>query len=259
MSSSDIRNVKLGVCHVIWNGVDLGYTKGGVEVTVKTETHKVLIDQFGKTPINEYVMGRECTVKAPLAETTTDNMLQVMPGAFKVIDSADPNKIRVEVPSGVGANLLDCAYPLILRPVGKAAGDRNDDFVLHRTATPGSLSFSFKLEDERVFSTEFSGYPDSTGSVFSVGDLWADAGVVTVDSTTDLVTETAHGFVAGNLVTFGAVGSASVLPGGLIEGKVYYVIDAGLTANAFKVSETPGGTALDFSTVGTGTTAVRKL
>lgn len=259
MASSDIKNVKLGVCQVIWNGIDLGYTKGGVDVTVKTDTHKVLIDQFGKTPINEYVMGRECTVKAPLAETTTDNMLQVMPGAFKVIDGSDPNKIRVEVPSGVGVNLLDYAYPLILRPVGKAKGDRNDDFVLHRTATPGSLSFSFKLEDERVFSTEFSGYPDTTGSVFSVGDFWANAATVTVDSTTDLVTEDAHGFAAGNQVTFGAVGSASTLPGGLIEGKVYFVIATGLTANAFKVSTTLGGTALDFTSAGTGTIAIRKL
>lgn len=256
---SDIKNVKLGVCKVIWNGVDLGYTKGGVEVTVKTETHKVLIDQFGKTPINEYIMGRECTVKAPLAETTTDNMLVVMPGAFKVVDANDPSKIRVEVPSGVGANLLDYAYPLILRPVGKGNGDRSDDFVLHCTATPGSLSFSFKLEDERVFSTEFSGYPDTAGSVFSVGDFWADSKVVTVDSTTDLVTETAHGFAANDRVTFGAIGSASVIPGGMVEGKVYYVLATGLTTNAFNVSATPGGTIVDFTSNGTGTTAVRKL
>ena len=256
---SDIKNVKLGVCRVIWNGVDLGYTKGGVDVTVKTETHKVLIDQFGKTPINEYVMGRECTVKAPLAETTTDNMLVVMPGAFKVVDSTDPTKVRVEVPSGVGANLLDFAYPLILRPMGKADGDRSDDFVLHRTATPGSLSFSFKLEDERVFSTEFSGYPDTAGSVFSVGDFWANSTVITVDSTTDLVTDTDHGFVAGDRVTFGAVGSSSVIPGGMVEGKVYYVIATGLTANSFNVSATAGGTVVDFTSNGTGTTAVRKL
>ncbi len=63
--ASDIKNVKLGVCTVKFNNVDLGYTKGGVEVTVKTDTYKVNIDQFGKTPINEYIMGRDVPGKSP--------------------------------------------------------------------------------------------------------------------------------------------------------------------------------------------------
>lgn len=79
--ASNTKNVKLGVCKVIYGGVDLGYTKGGVEVTVKTDTHKVNIDQFGKTPINEYLMGRDISVKVPLAETTLENLVATMPGA----------------------------------------------------------------------------------------------------------------------------------------------------------------------------------
>lgn len=78
---SETRNVKLGVCTVTYDGVDLGYTKGGVEVEVKSETKKVMVDQFGNTPINEYVLGRTCTVKAPLAETTLENLARIMPGA----------------------------------------------------------------------------------------------------------------------------------------------------------------------------------
>ncbi|MFM0095677.1 hypothetical protein PQQ87_08690 [Paraburkholderia nemoris] len=78
---SDTKNVRLGVCTVTYNGVDLGYTQGGVEVTVKTDTHQVNVDQFGKTPINEYIMGRSVEVKVPLAETTIDNLVQIMPGA----------------------------------------------------------------------------------------------------------------------------------------------------------------------------------
>jgi hypothetical protein len=73
--------VKLGVCQVIFDGVDLGYTQGGVEVTVKTDTHKVNVDQFGKTTINEYILGREVMAKVPLAETTLENLVAIMPGA----------------------------------------------------------------------------------------------------------------------------------------------------------------------------------
>ena len=78
---SSTRNVKLGVCRVYFDGDDLGVTQGGVEVAVTTETHKVEVDQFGKTPINEYVMGRALTVKVPMAETTLENLVKIMPGA----------------------------------------------------------------------------------------------------------------------------------------------------------------------------------
>lgn len=81
MPNNDTRNVKLGVCRVIFDGVDLGLTKGGVEVEVATETYKVEVDQFGKSVINELIMGRTVSAKVPLAETTLDNMVAVMPGA----------------------------------------------------------------------------------------------------------------------------------------------------------------------------------
>jgi hypothetical protein len=78
---SSTKNVKLGVCQVFFDGVDLGYTQGGVEVTVSTETHKVNVDQFGKTTINEYILGRDVMAKVPMAETTLENMVAIMPGA----------------------------------------------------------------------------------------------------------------------------------------------------------------------------------
>jgi hypothetical protein len=81
---SDTKNVKLGVCKLLYGGVDLGLTKGGVEVSVTTETHKVEVDQYGKTPINEFIMGRAVVVKAPLAETTLENAVRVLPGATLV-------------------------------------------------------------------------------------------------------------------------------------------------------------------------------
>lgn len=83
--ASNTKNVKLGVCQVLFDGVDLGYTQGGVEVTVKTDTHKVNVDQFGKTTINEYIMGREVMAKVPLAETTLENLVAIMPGASLVV------------------------------------------------------------------------------------------------------------------------------------------------------------------------------
>lgn len=86
--ASDSKNVKLGVCTVNYDGQDLGYTQGGVEVMVTTDTHEVEVDQFGKTIVNEIIMKRTVKVKVPLAETTLDNLIKIMPGASLVSDGA---------------------------------------------------------------------------------------------------------------------------------------------------------------------------
>lgn len=276
---SDTKNVKLGVCKVFYDNVDLGYTQGGVDVTVKTETHKVNVDQFGKTTINEVILSRDVTAKTPLAETTLENLVKIMPGAvltevggapatgtitiatqptdgdtvtvngvaitFKT-GSATGNQVvigastgatatalaaflnaasqaalsvatytanasavtvtydvkgtagnafslasgqasvtvsgakltggtastskKVEVPTGIGTNLLEQAKELRLHPKALADTDKSEDFVIPLAATPGALNFSYQLEKERIFEVEFNGYPDpNTEKLFYVG------------------------------------------------------------------------------------------
>ena len=288
--ASSTKNVKLGVCQVFFDGVDLGYTQGGVEVSVTTETHKVNVDQFGKTTINEYIMGREVKAKAPLAETTLENMVAVMPGASLTImggvaatgtitvttqpvandtilvngatvtfktaltgsgnevligaaaastasnlaaalsastdpliaaasysvagavvtvkfgnelaygstgkkgvegnaftlvtgtattkvtmsgatltGGTDPTDASVSVPTGIGVNLLDLAKELRIHPQGKPLSDKSEDFVIPLAATSGALTFAYKLDAERIYNVEFTGYPDNNSKLFTIG------------------------------------------------------------------------------------------
>lgn len=76
--ANDPRNIRLGPCRVRWAGVDLGLTKGGVEVEVTTSTKEVTVDQYGETPVNEYITGRKLMVKAPFAETDVDSLHSMM-------------------------------------------------------------------------------------------------------------------------------------------------------------------------------------
>lgn len=169
MAGSDVKNVKLGVCRVLFDGQDLGYTKGGVDVSVTTETHEVQVDQYGQTPINEYIMGRMVSVKVPLAETTLENLVKIMPGAVLVTDSVT-KVARVDVPTSIGKSLLDYAKELVLHPIEKPDSDKSEDFIVHRAATAGAMEYAFKLEDERLFNCEFKGYPNEDGLLYSVGD-----------------------------------------------------------------------------------------
>lgn len=75
------ENIRMGTCRAILGGVDLGFTMGGVEVTVATTTHETKVDQLGDAVAAEVIMGRTITVKAPLVETSVANMTSVMPGA----------------------------------------------------------------------------------------------------------------------------------------------------------------------------------
>jgi hypothetical protein len=80
--------------------------------------------------------------------------------------------------------------------------------------------------------------------------LAARTATVTFDTATDLVTWTSHGLAAGAAFVPTTTGA---LPTGLTPSTAYYVIASGMTANAFKVSATPGGAAVDFSGSQSGT------
>lgn len=73
---------------------------------------------------------------------------------------------------------------------------------------------------------------------------------------TDTFAATAHGLVLNDAVQFS---STLTLSAPLKVGVDYYVISGGLTANAFKVSTSLGGTAVDLTTDGSGTQSVVKI
>lgn len=173
--ASNTKNVKLGVCRVYFGETeeDLGLTKGGVDVSVSTETHEVTVDQYGDTPINEYITSRHAEVTVPMAETTLENAVKIMPGARLLTDAEDPNKRYVEVPTGTGMSLMNYAQRLRLHPIANADDDREDDFILYRAATPGEINYSYKLDEERIFSCTFKGYPDDQSRLFAMGDITA--------------------------------------------------------------------------------------
>lgn len=73
---------------------------------------------------------------------------------------------------------------------------------------------------------------------------------VTIDTSTDVFSCSNHTLEVNDQVTFSA--NEGTLPTGLAVGTTYYVISGGLTANAFKVSETQGGSSINMSGAATG-------
>lgn len=195
---SDTRNVKLGVCTVTFDGVDLGYTKGGVEVEVATETHKVMVDQFGNSEINELITGRTCKAKIPLAETTLANLARIMPGS--TLYSTGGAKSSGTVTFSVAA----------------AA---NDD-----TVTVNGVVFTFKTtpdptkHEEMALGATFSASAtnlknainDSINPLVSRVTATVNAGVVTITADDD--------GTAGDLITLAKTGTNIAVSGATLTG-----------------------------------------
>ncbi len=71
-----------------------------------------------------------------------------------------------------------------------------------------------------------------------------------VNTGTNVITISSHGFANGETVFFSNPSPTS-LPGGIFQGRTYYIISA--TNNTFKVSETSGGSQVDITSGGSGT------
>ena len=89
----------------------------------------------------------------------------------------------------------------------------------------------------------FGDSPPNFGLTWA-GTEWAEE-AVTADSATDKITLAAHLLTDGDRVLI----TATSLPGGLVEGTWYYVINS--TANDFKLATTANGSAIDITSNGT--------
>lgn len=125
-----------------------------------------------------------------------------------------------------------------------------------RTESGGQVNLSGGgTTDFGVYGLMADGYskkPLFTGSarIAAYGAARAEK-TVTFNVTTDVFSCVAHGLVAGDQVVFSATQGS--LPTGLTGNTVYFVIASGLTADAFKVSASVGGSSIDMSGSATGT------
>jgi hypothetical protein len=174
--TSDVTNVKLGACTVMYGTDDLGLTKGGVNVQITTQTKEITTDQFGVAAVNEYIQGRMVTVKVPMAESDLAKLALALPGSVLVTDATDMTKKKLTVSNNQGVSLRDLAKKLVLHPKALAAGLKNEDTVIPLAAPSGQIDYAYTFDNERVYTVTFKGYPDNvTGALFILGDEAAAA------------------------------------------------------------------------------------
>lgn len=155
---ADITNVQVGVCEVTLNGVDLGHTKGGVEVTYEPTYKEVTVDKFGETVVEMYLIGEKLTAKVPLAEFTLVNLGYAMPQR----SFAGAANARLTLGASAGQAAKVDSFQLLLHPV--ANGTRRHDIVFHKAYAANSITLAHKIDEEKIIEIEFVALLDETKS-----------------------------------------------------------------------------------------------
>lgn len=155
---ADITNVQVGVCTVTFNGVDLGHTKGGVEVSYEPVHKDVSVDAYGETTVEKYLTGEKLTAKVPLAEFTIANLRNAIPQA--TFAGAANSRITIGAKAGKAAK-VDSAQ-LVLHPQNE--GTKRHDIVFHKAYVASQIVLPHNWEDEKVIEVTFEALLDETKS-----------------------------------------------------------------------------------------------
>lgn len=155
---ADITNVQVGACDVTFNSVNLGHTKGGVEVSYEPEYHEVAVDLYGNTPVDKYLTGERFTAKVPLAEYTLPNLGVVIPqGGY-----AGAGNARRTIGAKAGKKGTSVTAQLVLHPSNE--GTRRHDIVFHKAFVDSVVTLPHKIDEEKVMEVTFIALLDETKS-----------------------------------------------------------------------------------------------
>jgi hypothetical protein len=149
---------EVGPCQVKFNGVDLGYTKGGVTFAHKEETVKTTYDQTGKNVQNIYGIGGSATVKLALANPTLAQLQPLVPGA-----TIDADGMIVKTSVGVNKRVT-MAKELILTIMDGdlPSTDPEATLVLFKAVPTYEGELKFDDSTQRAHAISFEALPDDT-------------------------------------------------------------------------------------------------
>lgn len=144
-------NVKIGVCNVNYNGVDLGYTSGGVSVSYSADTNEVEVDQEAY-PIKEIITKQTFEVTVPMAEYNLEIFKDLLPGATFTAASEGTSTATLALSGGVVNITSETDTPLIVTPI--EGGPEEVITIINATVSP-TLEFSFEKDNARVYEITF--------------------------------------------------------------------------------------------------------
>lgn len=147
--ASDISKVEIvGPCKITFNGVDMGHTLDGVELTAERDFKRVITDKAGDTPIDYVLTGNRLKLKFKLAQTEWDQWNMAIPETSSY-DGAGI-KDRNDFGADAGASLRGEGFQLVIHPLKNVATDLSDDVTIYKAVSTDNVPLPMKIDAQRV-------------------------------------------------------------------------------------------------------------
>ncbi len=149
---------------ILFGGVTLGHTQGAITVNINKESFDVLVNDFGpNVAVKKTSLGTGATVEVPLAQYSTEVLLEAIPEATSVSGGT-----AVYVGDTTGTDFLTLAKELIVAPK-----DGSPQWKFKAAAVTEELSIPLQLDEQTIITATFTAFPDpadptNSGSVFIV-------------------------------------------------------------------------------------------
>lgn len=238
-------------------GIGMGVRYDGVQVPFFSYGRKV--KYYNVATLDTVEIGTDLLPAGANGDDVWFIPYQNLGGSF--IYYGSPNSSIYKTPVANPGNAVD--QVVVDYRFGIAKVSQGSMFAGQRKGTTAGNFDKTGLYRSYIDKALLSSYPAITaevvgalGSTVYTGSLVFRQQTATITiATPAVITAVAHTLVAGNTVVFSTTGA---LPTGLTAGATYYVISAGLTADAFQVSLTAGGTAINTSGTQSGTHTIVK-
>lgn len=157
----DISKVEIaGPCTIVFNGVNMGHTLDGVELTAEREFAETMVDRYGHTPIDKILTGNRLKLKFKLAQTEWAQWKMAIPETSSY-DGSGTND-RADFGADAGASLRASAYPLVIHPLKNAATDFSDDVTIYRAVSTENVTLPLKIDEQRVLEITMEALVDES-------------------------------------------------------------------------------------------------
>jgi hypothetical protein len=178
-------NIQLSPMQVVFGGIDLGGTEGGVTVSPKYKIADIKEDQAGDTILDGVVSGEGFTVKFTLAETKAkSNWLVAFPHAQLITNGANQS---VLFNLQIGDKLSLHAQLLTLHPLSSVPGDYSQDLTFYKAVAMSASEIKYGPDKQTGLQVEMTILPDTSVIPFrfmtfgdpTIGTINASFGAVT--------------------------------------------------------------------------------
>jgi hypothetical protein len=157
MSLKDVRNIRIGVYNIVFNGVDLGHTLDGVEVEVERNFQDLTVDKYGDSPVDMAVTGHKATIKCKFAEPIAELLERIN---HEGLNQSGTLGKKIGFGTDAGDLLGKYAARLNLHPVERA--DVAEDIVYYKAVNTGNIALAGKVKDQRVIEATFVALVDES-------------------------------------------------------------------------------------------------